>query len=84
MRNIIAKPVVCEATQKLYPRQRKTDGTAYFTTDQTASRWGFHSESIRRLVRDRKIAAIIIGRRLLIPLSEIERIEREGRISRGI
>jgi len=83
VRNSIIKQVVCEATHQFYPRQRKTDGTAYFTTDQVASRWGFHPESIRRLIRQRSIAAVVLGRRLLIPVSEIDRIEREGRISRG-
>src|SRR5580704_13350861 len=59
---------------------RRTDGTAHFTPGQTACRWAWHVESVRRMIRQGRIGAIGIGGRLLIPISEIERIEREGSI----
>ena len=64
-------------------RLRATDGTAYFTPQQVASRWGWHVESVRRLVRKGQIAAVILGRRVLVPIAEIQRIEREGLIARA-
>ncbi len=59
---------------------RKTDGTAYFTPSQLAARWGFHPESIRRLIRQGQIEAVVLHRRLLVPVAAVERIESEGRL----
>jgi len=53
------------------------------TPAQLASRWHWHPESVRRALRERRLASFIIGRRRLIPASEIERIEREGFIQRA-
>lgn len=60
---------------------RGTDGTKFFTPSQVARRWGWHPESVRRGCRENRIAAIVISRRLLIAVSEVERIEAEGRLS---
>ena len=62
-------------------RFRTTDGSKYFTPRQVAERWGWHPESVRRLLRERRMASVIIGRRRLIPLAEIERVEAEGLIA---
>lgn len=59
---------------------RKTDGTKFFTTNQVSNRWGWHTESVRRAIREGRIASVIISRRRLIPVAEIERIEAEGAI----
>jgi len=48
-----------------------------------AARWGWNVESIRRAIRQRRLESVVIGRRRLVPMSEIERIENEGRISRA-
>jgi hypothetical protein len=69
------------ATKK---QTRQTDGTRFFTPAQVAARWAWHPESVRRAIRQRRIASVVISRRRLIPLSEIERVEREGFISAGI
>lgn len=69
------------------PALRKTcatDGTAHFTPAQVAARWGWHVESVRRAIRQRRIEAVVISRRLLVPLGEIVRIETEGRIARQV
>ena len=62
---------------------RATDGSAHFTPAQLARRWGWHVESVRRAIRQRRIESIVISRRLLVPVAEIERIETEGRIARA-
>jgi hypothetical protein len=52
----------------------------FLTPTQLARRWSFHTESIRRRLRKRQIASILIGRKRLIALSEVLRLEAEGRI----
>jgi len=61
---------------------RATDGSAHFTPAQLARRWGWHVESVRRAIRQGRIEAVVISRRLLVPVAEICRIETEGRIAR--
>jgi len=61
---------------------RKTDGSKFLTPHQIADRWGWHPESIRRAIRERRIESAIISRRRLVPLTEIERIETEGHMAR--
>jgi hypothetical protein len=59
-----------------------TDNRPPSTPAQLASRWHWHPESVRRALRERRIASIIVSRRRLIPASEIERIENSGYIAR--
>jgi hypothetical protein len=56
------------------------DDERFLSPAQLTERWPFHVESIRRKIRRGEISSVIIGRRRLIPLSEIHRIEEEGRI----
>ena len=50
---------------------------------QLAQRWSFNPESVRRKIRRGEIASVVIGRQRLIPLDEIERIEREGTVGKS-
>ncbi len=61
----------------------RTDGSFGFTPHQIASRWGWHVESVRRAIRERRFASIIISRRRLVPVEEIHRVESEGLITRA-
>ena len=72
-----------KASGETTPKAHKTDGTKFLTPQQLGSRWSMHEESIRRMIRQRRIESVIIARRRLVPLSEIERIEAEGRIARA-
>jgi hypothetical protein len=65
------------------PKAHKTDGTKFLTPQQLGSRWSMHEESIRRMIRQRRIESVIIARRRLVPITEVERIEAEGRIARA-
>jgi hypothetical protein len=56
---------------------------AYFTPAGVAERWEWHEESIRRALRQRRMASVIIGGRRLIPAAEVERVESEGFIPRA-
>ena len=77
---LTSTPAEPPARPKLHRRRRITDGTAHLTPTQLAARWGWHPESIRRAIRQRRIRAIIISRCLLVPREEVERMENEGRI----
>jgi hypothetical protein len=50
----------------------------YLSPAQITKRWPFHIESIRRKIRRGEIASVVIGRRRLVALSELKRIEAEG------
>ena len=63
-------------------RKQATDGTAFLTPWQVAQRWGFHPESVRRLLRRGELESVIRGRRRLIPIPEVNRVEAEGRVAR--
>jgi len=52
----------------------------YLSPAQITKRWPFHVESIRRMIRRGEIASVVLGRRRLVALSELQRIEAEGRV----
>ena len=81
MNTLIDQAAASGAAQK--PKSRKTDGTKFFTARQVADRWAWHVESVRRAMRERRLESIIISRRRLIPVTEVERIEAEGHIARA-
>jgi hypothetical protein len=64
------------------PTSNPADFRPHFTPKTAADRWHWHEESVRRALRERRLDSIIIGRRRLIPASEIDRAEREGFVAR--
>ena len=65
---------------------RKMNGVAaetlvrFMSSAQLGARWTFHPESVRRKIRRGEIGSVVIGRRRLIPMEEVQRIEREGKV----
>jgi len=59
------------------------ESPAFFTPTEAAIRWRLHVETIRLWLRQRKLASVILARRRLIPLAEIQRIESSGLIQRA-
>jgi hypothetical protein len=59
-----------------------TDSQTFLTSAQIASRWGMHEESIRRMLRRRVMGSVLLGRRRLVPISEVELLERQGTVPR--
>lgn len=55
----------------------------FLSAAQLARRWQMHAESIRRMIREKRLQATRFGRRLRISLAEVERLEREGRTRPG-
>ena len=49
-----------------------------FGIRNVADAFDISTDSVKRLVRDELIRSIQVGGRRLIPLSEVQRIEREG------
>ena len=43
----------------------------FLSPRQLASRWSFHEESVRRMIRSRRILAVRIGRRLRVPSDQV-------------
>jgi hypothetical protein len=55
-----------------------------FTPARFARVLDWHEESVRRKLRKREWASYIVGRRRLIPASEVDRIMSEGFVSRAV
>lgn len=53
-------------------RQAVTD------VDALAERWHVHPNSVRAAIRRNEIKVFRLGRRILIPLSEVKRLESSG------
>lgn len=56
-----------------------TANTVYLSPAQVAERLSFHDESIRRLVRARKLPSLKIGGRTRIALRDVEAFEQSHR-----
>lgn len=80
MLDSVPKEAATEDAHKFKPRV--TDGLKYLTPHQVAERWGWHTESVRRMLRERRMASVIVSRRRLVPLAEIQRVEEEGSVNR--
>ncbi len=53
----------------------------YLRPAQLSQRWGFHAESIRRMIRQGRLPAVRIGKRLLISQTEVDAFEANHRLS---
>jgi excisionase family DNA binding protein len=58
------------------------NSTLFLTPRQLHERWNFHPESIRRIIREGRLPAIRIGKRLRIALADVEAFEAASRIGR--
>jgi hypothetical protein len=64
-------------------QQAAAERRAFYTPAHIAARWSWHEESVRRAIRQRRMGSVVVGRRRLVPVEEIERVEREGFIARA-
>lgn len=55
----------------------------HLTPSQLATRWGFHVESVRRIIRQQHWPVARIGRRIRIPLVFVEKYEWEATVRRS-
>ena len=53
----------------------------HLSPSQLHARWGFHPESIRRMVREGRLPALRIGNRLRVALADVEAHETAHRVS---
>lgn len=65
--------------QNLHMSTRKTDinKLQFFTVQELSRRWARHPRTIRETIKAGALRTVRIGKRNVIPMSEIERIERE-------
>jgi hypothetical protein len=75
--------VLAEKTEQLAATLRRTDQNKFFSPAQVAKQWGYHTGSVRRLIRRGQIESVIISRRRLIPIAEIEKVEAQGQVKRN-
>ena len=54
--------------------------TQYLSPLDLHSRWNFHEESVRRMIRERRLPAVRIGKRLRVLLADVEKFEAESRL----
>ena len=52
----------------------------YLSSTDVCQRWQFHPESIRRMIRQGRLPAIRIGRRLLVAQGDVEAFESTRRV----
>jgi excisionase family DNA binding protein len=58
-----------------------TSESSYLRPAQLSQRWGFHAESVRRMIRQGRLPAVRIGKRLLISQTEVDAFEANHRLS---
>ena len=57
-----------------------TKMTTYLTPQQIHNRWGIHTESIRRMVRQGRLPALKIGKRIRVAEKDIQDFEKNCKI----
>ncbi|MGA3317137.1 MAG: helix-turn-helix domain-containing protein [Candidatus Korobacteraceae bacterium] len=55
-----------------------TDKKILFGAKSLAERWEVSKDTVRRKIKSGEIRSVRIGSRVLVPLSEIERVEQVG------
>jgi hypothetical protein len=61
--------------------QNTTVVPKFLTPKLVAGRWYRHVETVRKDLRNGKIPSVVIGRRRLVPLAAIEKLEQEGMVN---
>lgn len=62
-------------------RMNPNSEPTYISPRQLADKWGFHEESIRRMIREGKLRAVRLGNRLRVSLKEVRAFEAANRVS---
>lgn len=62
------------ATESVSKTNHQTEPT-YLSSRQLHKRWNFHQESVRRIIREGRLPAVRIGKRLRVLLSDVEAYE---------
>ena len=55
-----------------------TTTKTFYNPTQLHNRWSFHPESIRRMIRQGRLPAVRIGKRLLVSQADVEAFEQEN------
>ncbi len=57
-------------------RQTPWGGRRYMSMDEVAEYFGVSSRTIRRMITDRKLPAVRVGRQWRVPIAEVEALEK--------
>lgn len=75
----VFKQAIRETEQfKAAKEDKSVDVQRLLTPADVAVRWGFHVESVRRLIRRERWPVIRVGSRILIPNAFVEKYESEA------
>ena len=82
--NIVAVAVAStgKAQNKREPEPERTSNPHFVTPAQIAGRWQCHPVSVLRLVRSSTLSSLRFGRRVRVPLQEVERYEQRATLGR--
>lgn len=61
-------------------RQSQRKRSEFMTAAELAQRWQLHPESVRKMIRQRRVPRVIVGRHNRIALSTIEGLEKSGAV----
>lgn len=64
-----------DATPELSPQKPR-----FLTLSDVAKRWQVHPVTVRRMVRDKRLPGIWVGRSIRVPLPAVEAAERRGNV----
>jgi excisionase family DNA binding protein len=60
---------------------RKNDSRRAYSLGEVGEMYGISRDSVKRLAKNGGIKVIRVGARILVPASEVDRMEREGAIA---
>jgi excisionase family DNA binding protein len=69
------KPV----SERVFAMPNRSIKPKFHTIPRVAARWGVSRYTVRQSIRHGQLRAVCLGRRLVIPVEEVERIEKSGK-----
>jgi excisionase family DNA binding protein len=75
---MVRKAVFEGQTANQERQQQQTRRSEFLTVAEVARRWQLHPESVRRMIRQRRISAAKVGRYNRVVLGAVEKFEQDG------
>ena len=72
----------CRKGVEMKPAVKVPIEVVFLDTQQLASRWSCNVETIRRKLRRRELASVLIGRRRLVGMTDVLGAEAAGRVEK--
>ena len=78
----LEKPAASQGQRSHLVGPIDSGGEGFLSPSELAKRWHVHVETARRMLRRRQLSSVLVARHRLVPVSEVERFEREGLVAR--